>query len=151
MYKEPVHVGIVNVRSRWLAGGLLAGQVLALIVFGFVLDPASPLYPRCSFYQLTHLYCPGCGTGRGMLLILSGHLLEGLRQNILLLPGILLLAVFNVNLLFTLLGKQAPFPVQRWTWLGIGAVVVIPLYWLLRNLPWFPFTLLAPSVPLPWQ
>ena len=38
-----------------------------------------------------------------------------------------------------------PFPTIRNAWFGISVVVIIIAYWILRNIPVFPFTLLSPN------
>lgn len=51
-----------------------------------------PFYPRCPFYALTHLYCPGCGATRAIAELLHGHVAAALHFNAaitLLLPALL--------------------------------------------------------------
>ena len=38
-----------------------------------------------------------------------------------------------------------PFPKIRAKWVGIAIVLLIVAYWVLRNIPLFPFNLLAPT------
>lgn len=118
-----------------LAKRLLWGIIPILIcgaVF-FSTPGKSAWLPPCIFYKLTGIYCPGCGNTRALHALLHGELLRSLHNNLLLIPAILLLALlfFKPNLtLHPTLCKSV-------------AVVVI-LFWILRNLPCFPFTLLAP-------
>jgi hypothetical protein len=131
--------------SRFLAAAFLGLQVLALAAFGFLIPPDSPFFPRCAFYALTKLYCPGCGTGRGILRILHGDILGGIRQNWLLLIGIPVLALADLNALLALFGKKKLFDLDT---IKHGATILAALiifYWIARNIPFFPFTLLAPQ------
>lgn len=129
---------------RILAALFLAAQAGAAWVFGFLLSPASPFYPRCVFHLLTGLHCPGCGTGRALRGILEGRGFEALGHNILLVPGLLLLVAVDVDALFTVAGKSRPLRPERIPGLALVSAAVILAFWILRNLPWFPFTLLAP-------
>lgn len=95
-------------------------------------------FPRCTFHQLSGLHCPGCGGLRATHELLNGHLLEAARSNLMvvLLPPALLLAwCFRRRLSLT--------PFSSRTVLILFGVLV--LYTLLRNLPWPPFSWLAPA------
>lgn len=130
--------------ARLFSGAFLAAQAAAIVLFGFILPPDSPFLPRCVFHALTGLHCPGCGTGRGLRLILRGDILAGLGQNWLLLAGIPLLALADVNAALAVLGKKPLFDPERIRGAALPALALIVAYWILRNLPFFPFTLLAP-------
>lgn len=121
-----------GLRRRCFAAGVVALiGICALLVF---LDPVrTPWMPKCLFHKLTHLYCPGCGVTRALYHLLHGNILRSLRCNLLLIPfGVLALALY------------------RYPKLGTARIVthttlaVVLLYWILRNLPWRPFCLLAP-------
>ncbi|MEW5722540.1 MAG: DUF2752 domain-containing protein, partial [Thermodesulfobacteriota bacterium] len=54
----------------------LGAAGLAGATWLYLVNPAvSALYPPCPFHALTGLYCPGCGTLRGLNQLLHGHLL----------------------------------------------------------------------------
>ncbi|HEY6128147.1 MAG TPA: DUF2752 domain-containing protein [Candidatus Acidoferrum sp.] len=68
-----------------------AGVAGALTLYRFPPQEYS-FYPRCPFYALTHLYCPGCGATRAIAELLHGHLAAAFHFNagiILLLPVLL--------------------------------------------------------------
>ena len=101
-------------------------------------------YPPCIFYALTGLYCPGCGTLRGLHQLMHGNFLAALSYNsytILALPllGLVLLSVFilstNGNRLLAVFRR----PLFLW-----GMLVAVLTFWVLRNVPVYPFTVLAP-------
>ncbi|HKS36688.1 MAG TPA: DUF2752 domain-containing protein [Verrucomicrobiae bacterium] len=111
----------------------------------FALDPARHgFYPRCVFHSVTGLHCPGCGALRGAHLLLHGHLTEALRMNALVFLFLPVASIF----LFLKRRAAAGTDVSRfvvkpaWLW---SALAVAFLFWILRNLPFYPFTLLAPS------
>ena len=90
----------------------------------------------CLFYELTGLYCPGCGSGRAALALLHGHFPEALRCNPLLfllgLPCGALLVWEYLRFVFPGLGlKKIRLP----DWTARLALGVIVVFWVLRNLP----------------
>ena len=92
----------------------------------------------CLFYELTGLYCPGCGSGRAVIALLHGHVLEALSHNALfLIPGVpcgLLLAWEYLRFVFPGLGlRKIELPV----WTARLALGMTAVFWLLRNLPGF--------------
>ena len=110
-----------------------------------VLDPAqSGLFPPCPFHALTGLHCPGCGSLRAIQQFLQGHLAQAVRLNaiaVVSLPFIGVLFLRDAPVLARLRGRPARrlHPAVSWV-----TLVVVLLYWVLRNVPSFPFSLLAP-------
>ena len=90
-------------------------------------------WPPCVFHKVTGLYCPGCGNTRALSALLHGRLGESLRNNLLLIPMIAALTVAAVR---PRIGLNRFF-----AW---GFAVVVILFFILRNIPCYPFTLLAP-------
>jgi len=127
---------------------LLLAATVPLVAAGAlvlrVVDPNQPgnLLPRCVFHGLTGLWCPGCGMTRALHALLQGDLPTALHMNPL---GMLMLPLLPM-MLFWSWGWQPRVlqPLMRWAMDPRVWLAVIPAYWLLRNLPWFPFTLLAP-------
>ena len=98
----------------------------------------------CVFYELTGLYCPGCGSGRAARALLRGDLAAAFGHNALAfllgLPCAGLLLWEYLRLVFPGLElKRVRLPGRAAT----AALVLILTFWLLRNLPAFAF--LAPS------
>ena len=129
-------------RFRMAAVALAALPCLAIL---FTLNPAdSSLFPSCPFRALTGFHCPGCGTLRGLHQLLHGQLMEAFSFNplmVLFLPflGYALLS----NAVFSAGGRRLPgfrLPATG-IWLLLGAII---LFWILRNVPAHPFSMLAP-------
>ena len=100
----------------------------------FRCDPQhSKWLPKCLFHEVTGLFCPGCGNTRALHALLHGQILVSLRYNPLLIP-----AALTVLLLVMRPGLAARRSVA-WS-----IAVVVITFAILRNLPWMPFTLLAP-------
>ena len=129
-------------RFRFPLLGLAMLPCLALI---YTRNPEETgFYPPCVFYALTGLHCPGCGTLRGLHQLLHGNLLAAFGYNpysMLVLPFIAY--SFVSALLVTTRGKRLPtvfvHPALIW-----GLLATVVAFWALRNVPVFPFTVLAP-------
>ena len=103
-------------------------------------------YPTCPFYAVTGLYCAGCGSMRATHALSHGQLWMALHQNPLLVLSLPFLAVS-----FVAWTRRVWFGVvpsrrlaQGWIY-GIFALFVA--YWILRNVPLWPFSSLAPTSP----
>jgi hypothetical protein len=136
------------VPRRWRRWAALAAAGLALCAGGaylYAFNPAgSGVYPLCPFHALTGLHCPGCGTGRALYQLLHGNVWAAMQLNplaVVLLPP-LSYGMLSLGLQFVGL-KRLPskFIPAFWIW---TLLAVILLYWILRNIPCYPFTLLAP-------
>ena len=103
--------------------------------------------PPCLFYEITGLYCAGCGTGRALLAILRGELYAAFRFQPLLFILSPLLAYYCIKqyVAFVFGRDVLPFPTIKNRFFGIFLLVLILAYWILRNIPVFPFNLLAPN------
>lgn len=121
----------------------LAGSV-ALAGVGLAVFPRlAPLLPPCRLHEATGLHCPGCGGTRCLRALADGNLDAALNSN-LLLVGLGLVAALLLLLLCLRewTGRPRLPGVRSWhAWLLVGLVVG---FGILRNLPQWPFHLLAP-------
>jgi hypothetical protein len=129
-------------RARWVLL-LLAAAALGLLAWVvYALGPGSKLLPRCVFHEVTGLHCPGCGMTRATHALFHGCFLEAIDSNpLLVITPIIALMVTWSCLAWAGLVKAPPQLGQRLMW--TVAIVVIG-FGVLRNLPWWPFTWLAP-------
>lgn len=139
-------------RGGWRrAAVLMAGIVLAAAAVRALALAGRPLLdrvgPGCLFRYATGCHCPGCGGTRAFYHFLHGEIAASWRMNPLFLTGLGL----GVAALALRLARRpdpdggpgsAGFQVRSWMgWLALGGIIG---FGVLRNLPWWPFTLLAP-------
>ncbi len=119
--------------------------VLGALGFLCLFNPASTsIYPTCPFFWVTGCYCPGCGSLRALHQVARGHLATALGLNplmVLSLPFLGYHALSQAKLAVTGSPLKSVFVGSRPIW---ALLVLILAYWVLRNLPVYPFTLLAP-------
>ena len=102
--------------------------------------------PPCVLYQVTRLHCVGCGMTRATHAALNGRFTEAFFHNPL---GIILLPIalfaIAVEVIAWVRGRPDG-PRLRLGRGGLWALVVLVLaFWVLRNIPYWPFTILAPG------
>jgi hypothetical protein len=128
---------------------LVALGVLVLAMAAFHLrtqGPQASLLPPCVFHRVTGLHCVGCGMTRATHAALNGRMFEAFAHNPL---GMVLLPVALIAAALELLawargkpGGPRLRPGRRGLW---WLVALIFAFWVLRNVPAWPFTLLAPG------
>ncbi|HOX52951.1 MAG TPA: DUF2752 domain-containing protein [Fibrobacteria bacterium] len=101
---------------------------------------------ECLFHRVTHLHCPGCGSGRALASLTHGHPLQAIRQNLLLVPALVFLVYQHLDRSMASAWGRPVLP--RWR-VGLDGYVrtmaLVGVFWILRNLPFEPFRWLAPS------
>lgn len=100
------------------------------------------LFPPCPFHYTTGLHCPGCGSQRSLHALLHGDVLGALQHNFLL----LLLFFIGLYKIYLLLSKKTNSSANilyatRTPWIVLFLVLG---FWILRNIPFEPFSYLAP-------
>lgn len=102
------------------------------------------LFPVCPLYKMTGFACPGCGLTRGFHALFHGDILTALDYNAMLpafaaIFGYLFLAL----VLVAVRGRGLSVNFIRAGWLyGFFAVAIT--FTILRNLPYYPFSILFP-------
>ena len=124
--------------------------ILVIAIFGmlslyFFWNPSEyEIFPKCPFYSIFGLYCPGCGSQRAVYQMLHGHLIEGLKHNFLI--GLLAL-VLGYEIFILLMNKvfnKKIYNLLHNSKVTLGILILVILFWILRNINIFPFTELAP-------
>ncbi len=120
-------------QRRWVFG---LGGVLALLAVFYFFDPvATRFFPRCLLHVTTGLHCPGCGSSRALHQLAHGNVAAAFGLNALAVAALPALALAAWRG-----GTTRWKPI--WIWMVLFVVV---LYGVLRNIPAYPFTLLAPT------
>ena len=121
-----------NLVSLCLVLGFLAAACMVLLL----VPPGSRnarWLPKCWLHEYTGIYCPGCGGTRALSALLRGDLKTSLHDNLLLIPGGLILIVL---IAWPQFGVKRP--------VALAIVIAVFAFTILRNIPCAPFTLLAP-------
>ena len=129
-------------RAWYIALALLAAAGLAAL---YTVDPRQPgRFPVCPFLGLTGCFCPGCGTLRSLHMLLHGDLVSALGYNpltVLSLPFIAYSYVAGAARAFSIPAPRPVFVHHRLIWALFAGVIA---FWVLRNIPIEPLTVLAP-------
>lgn len=103
-------------------------------VVAYVSEPGKSAWlPPCIFHRVTGLHCPGCGNTRALHALLHGDVAASLSYNLLLIPMVVCMIALVV---------RPDLATKRWLCRTIAGTTLA--FFLLRNLPWPPFSLLAP-------
>ena len=130
---------------KYLVKRILYGILFPLfILIGCLCATSERMVMPCYFYDLTGLYCPGCGSGRAVAATLRGELWTAFRWNpMLYLLGIPAMAVLVWEYIRVVFDVRKMKPVEPPQWLICTVAATVIGFWVLRNLPWFSF--LAPG------
>lgn len=123
-----------NSRKATATVFLPAVIIVTAFILLYVLDPVrSSLLPPCLFYSLTGFYCPGCGSTRALHALLHGQFIGAMTLN-----SLVVLCIPTV-----ILASFIPRWLSQRHTLLIALIILIS-YGVLRNIPTWPMTLLAP-------
>ncbi len=142
-------VGVQRLRGFPLAPrvGYIALAALGIVGVAmlYMFDPRNPgTYPICPFLGLTGYHCPGCGTLRALHQLLHGNVIAALGYNpltILSLPFVAYSFTDGMMRAFRLRGLPRVFISHRYIWALFAGIIA---FWVLRNVPVDPLTVLAP-------
>jgi len=123
----------MNARRHYLIyAAVVAGVCLAVFLLYFFPPAETRFYPRCIFYAVTGLECPGCGSLRAAHSILHGDFAAAFRFNPLL---FVLLPLAGLTWVVYRPAGLSAIP-AKWIWALLGLIVA---FGVLRNLPLPPF------------
>lgn len=121
----------------------------AFLYYYYTFNPSDETEPfvSCPSKTILGLNCPGCGSQRLIHNLLHFNFEEAFRYNPLLflsLPFIVYISgIWGSNLLFN---TNYRIKILYKNWFVYSLFGILILYGILRNIPWYPFTLLAPPV-----
>ncbi len=142
-----------TISSQWLSTrtqvALASCACAGATAFLYAVDPhRHAVYPQCLLYNMTGIYCAGCGATRALYALLHGRLLEALHDNLLFVGALLLLAfVFGTYLWAAWRDNVWPETMinsQKLTRRGLLLLMLVFGFTVLRNLPGWPFDWLKP-------
>ena len=119
--------------------------MIAGSIFVWLFDPArAGFFPACPLYSTTGYACPGCGLTRGFHALFLGDILTALDFNALI-PLVMLFFCYIFASLVSVAIRGRGLVLGNWNlimlWVTLGILVV---FGVLRNLPFYPFTVLFP-------
>ena len=121
---------------------LISAAVTGILLLYFFLDARKLPFPQCPFYMVFDLYCPGCGSQRAMSALLHGDIISSLHNNVLL---VIFLPMLFYSGIVSFISKGKKTIAFWYDPLFVKMVMLVVLsFWLLRNLPVYPFSTLAP-------
>lgn len=135
-------------KTLLIRGGLLAvvGALLAatLAIVSAYKPSDYDFYPKCMSWTVLGIHCPGCGLTRAAHSLLHLDIPQTLAWNPL---ALFVLPYLGAALLRSLwfwlwdVRSARSMVPERLGWFIVGVMVV---FWVLRNVPYEPFTMLAP-------
>jgi hypothetical protein len=138
MYRNERAVGILKISA-------IALFSTALAILLYLKKPGETIiFPHCPFHTLTGFYCPGCGSLRAVHELLHGRIVSALDLNPLMVISIPFLGYAFLSYSLSLIrGRGLPQIIKRpiWIWLILAVIIA---FWVTRNLPFWPFVILAP-------
>ncbi len=138
---------IINGKKKSLVKLFIIVTALSLLVIVYFFADArtSSIYPQCIFYSLTGLYCPGCGSQRAFSSLLHGKLWLAVNYNLLFILCLpLLVYSFVITTTNVFRKKQLEQKLFYSTFFVKFLLVAVIIFWIARNLSFYPFNLLAP-------
>ena len=118
------------------------------LLYIFFIDPVKSSGATLPCFTYTHfgIYCPGCGDTRALHALVHGHILEAFDYNLLFPFVVLILGWYYLVGLTTLLFRKRvmwiPQSLPTWGVLALAGTIVV--FTVLRNIPYWPFSILAP-------
>ncbi|WP_432412087.1 DUF2752 domain-containing protein [Rasiella sp. SM2506] len=125
-------------------GGSLLFLLLLLLYFNY--NPTQhAFFLRCPFKSLTSYHCAGCGSQRAIHHLLHFRFYSAFRLNpfmVLSLP--LVFYGIGAKIYNYIFQKEHRVQLFYKPWFVYGYFAVAIIYWVLRNIPYAPFSYLAP-------
>lgn len=124
--------------------GILIIAAIFIVLYYAVNPLEVGFFPKCPFYLSTGFYCPGCGSQRATHQLLHFNFMGVIKQNLLYFSALLFFVFHAAFLLIQRVFNMKPFNIMYHPKTPIIILMAVLLFWIFRNLPWFPFYLLAP-------
>lgn len=136
---------VILKKGIWNLVIIATAAITVLLLYFFLFPVYNAYFPKCLFFTFTGYYCPGCGSQRAITALLHLDILTAMHQNLLAVIAtpflFYALAVFCLNSVRTKKIQLRFFYDPVFVRVVLFSVLVFAL---LRNIPVYPFTLLAP-------
>jgi Protein of unknown function (DUF2752) len=108
----------------------------------FIADPTTPggLIPVCPTKALLGVDCPGCGSMRMLYSLMHGDVLAAVRFNALALAGLGLVVIAYLTWTYGRIVGRRITGWQHHRWSAVVTLVLVSVWFVVRNLPFAPFT-----------
>ncbi len=125
------------------AGGIALLAAGSAVVWYF--DPTKAgFFPVCPLYAMTGYACPGCGLTRGFHALFHGDILTALDFNAMIPVYALGFAFLVVSLISVAVRGKGLIRLTSTPPFLVATLVLVISFGVLRNLPFYPFSLLFP-------
>ncbi|MGI8469126.1 MAG: DUF2752 domain-containing protein [Pyrinomonadaceae bacterium] len=129
--------------GRVLAAATVSAFAIGSFAVGYFNPVTAGFFPQCPFHALTGMNCPGCGLTRGFHALFQGDVLGALHYNLLLPIYAFIFGYLFVSLILTAVrGCGLSWKIFH-PWMAWGFFALLLSFAVLRNLPFYPFNLLA--------
>lgn len=125
--------------------GLFTLALIIALVYIFINPSEVDFLPKCPLYITTGFYCAGCGSQRATHQLLNLNFIGVLQQNVFYAFALLLLLSQFIIISINKFSKKKVYNYFNHPKTPIIILVLVILFWILRNIPHYPFNLLAPK------
>ncbi|MFD2791677.1 DUF2752 domain-containing protein [Arenibacter sp. H213] len=120
--------------------------ITGIVLLYYFMDPSSsPYFLKCPFYHITGYYCTGCGSQRALHNLLHLDIAGVMRHNALFIPALLLIAYHWTIKYFPFKNSKKYPDIVYHPKTPVIVFLIVVLFTIFRNIPLFPFSLLAPA------
>ena len=125
------------------ASGVMVLAAGSAVVWYF--DPTTyRFFPPCPLFSLTGFACPGCGMTRGFHALFHGDIMAAIDYNALIPVFVLIFAGALITLASVAIRGKGLMRIEAAPKLIIGLFVLMVVFGVVRNLPYYPFSVLYP-------
>ena len=122
-----------------------SAALLTISLYFFIYPLYQQYFPKCIFHNLTGLYCPLCGTQRAISSLLHGNILLATKDNLLVIAALTLFVFLSAAFFFKPRNrKNINYRIIYSSTFLRAVLFVLVVFTIVRNIPVYPFTLLAP-------